>query len=187
MARISFAFLAVALVLPVTAPNSTAGEINAAHPVKSPYAHDRARAIKALDQRAIDDLLSGNGAGLALAAELNGYPGPRHVLELADALALDPGQRRATARLRDDMQAKASALGDEIVAAEVALDRAFADRTVDRAVVHARAAGIAALKGRLRAVHLEAHLAQAALLTPSQNARYAELRGYSADGGHRDR
>ena len=57
----------------------------------------------------------------------------------------------------------------------------------DRAAVHARTAGIAALNGRLRAVHLEAHLAQAALLTPSQNARYAELRGYGADGGHRHR
>lgn len=187
MARISFAFLAVALVLPVTAPNSTAGEINAAHPVKSPYAHDRARAIKALDQRAIDDLLSGNGAGLALAAELNGYPGPRHVLELAEALALDATQLRATARLRDDMQARASALGRGIVVAEAGLDRVFSGKTIDRADLQQRTATIALLAGQLRAVHLEAHLAQAALLTPSQRARYAELRGYGADSGHRHR
>ena len=28
--------------------------------------------------------------GLALAAELNGYPGPLHVIELADSLRLTP-------------------------------------------------------------------------------------------------
>ena len=34
------------------------------------------------------DLRAGRGMGLALAAELNGYPGPAHVLELADKLDL---------------------------------------------------------------------------------------------------
>ena len=33
--------------------------------------------------------------GLALAAELNGYPGPSHVLELADKLELSAEQRAA--------------------------------------------------------------------------------------------
>ncbi|HJS33254.1 MAG TPA: hypothetical protein VJ924_14770, partial [Alphaproteobacteria bacterium] len=96
-------------------------------------------------------------------------------------------QLRATTRLRDDMQARASALGRGIVGAEAALDRAFSGKTIDRADLRQRTATIALLAGQLRAVHLEAHLAQAALLTPSQRARYAELRGYGADSGHRHR
>jgi hypothetical protein len=41
---------------------------------------------------------------------------------------------------------------------------------------------IARLKGRLRAVHLKAHLAVRPLLTAHQVARYNALRGYG--GGH---
>ena len=37
--------------------------------------------------------------GLALAAELNGYPGPRHVLDLADQLGLTPEQQVEAQRL----------------------------------------------------------------------------------------
>ncbi len=181
MFRISFAVLALAMVLP------TAAIAHQAHTAKRPYAEHTARPIKALSQKEIDELLAGNGAGVALAAELNFYPGPRHVLELADALALDAAQRRATERLHEDMQARASALGRQIVEAETALDRAFAGRTIDRADLQRRTAKIAALTGQLRAAHLEAHLAQRALLSESQNARYAELRGYGAERGHRQR
>ena len=184
MFRIPMALLALALALPSAAPISAASDADRAPAVKSLYVGHNTRPIKSLTQNEIDDLLAGNGAGLALAAELNGYPGPRHVLELADALALDATQLRATRRLRDDMQARASALGREIVEVETALDRAFALQTIDRADLQRRTAKIAALAGQLRAVHLEAHLAQRALLSESQNARYAERRGYGAGGGH---
>ena len=49
-----------------------------------PYAGMQARAIKALSAEQIADLKAGRGLSLALAAELNGYPGPRHVLELVE-------------------------------------------------------------------------------------------------------
>ena len=48
-----------------------------------PYAGLQARPVKALSDQQIADLRAGRGMGLALAAELNGYPGPMHVLELA--------------------------------------------------------------------------------------------------------
>jgi hypothetical protein len=68
----------------------TAGVLSGAALAQSqqPYAGLEARSIKALSQQQIDDLKAGRGMGLALAAELNGYPGPMHVLELADALHL---------------------------------------------------------------------------------------------------
>ena len=36
--------------------------------------------IRGLSEQEIDDLTNGRGMGLARAAELNGYPGPLHVL-----------------------------------------------------------------------------------------------------------
>src|SRR5262245_1477224 len=60
----------------------------------SPYAGLDSRDIKALSAEQLADLKAGRGMGLALAAELNGYPGPLHVLELADRLQLSPEQTR---------------------------------------------------------------------------------------------
>jgi len=61
---------------------------SAATLAQSPYAGMQTRPIKALSAQQIDDLKAGRGMGLALAAELNGYPGPAHVLRLSDRLAL---------------------------------------------------------------------------------------------------
>ena len=53
-----------------------------------PYGGMQARPLKALSSEELADLKAGRGMGLALAGELNGYPGPKHVLELAkDATA----------------------------------------------------------------------------------------------------
>src|SRR3990172_8479974 len=60
---------------------------------QSPYAGLEGREIKALSPEQIQELRNGDGMGLALAAELNHYPGPRHVLELAHELALSPKQQ----------------------------------------------------------------------------------------------
>ncbi|TFV44521.1 hypothetical protein [Bradyrhizobium niftali] len=53
------------------------------------YAGLQMRPIKALSEQQVADL----SLGLALAAELNGYPDPSHVLELADKLDLTTEQR----------------------------------------------------------------------------------------------
>ena len=123
---------------------------------------------------------------LALAAELNGYPGPMHVLEHADALALTTAQRERTQALMHAHKAEARALGAAIVEAERALDTAFASRRVTPEAVAAGTARIGELQGLLRAAHLRTHLEQTALLSPEQVARYQQLRGYApAPGGHR--
>jgi len=60
-----------------------------------PYAGQHERSVKALSDDEIKQYLAGAGMGYAKAAELNGYPGPMHVLELADKLALSAEQRDA--------------------------------------------------------------------------------------------
>jgi hypothetical protein len=80
-----------------------------------PYAGMAQRAIKALSDQQIADLRAGRGVGLALAAELNGYPGPAHVLENADALRLTPDQRVRTQALFDAMKAAAVPVGERLI------------------------------------------------------------------------
>lgn len=147
----------------------------------SPYAAREGRAIKALSEEQIRDLEAGRGMGLALVAELNGYPGPRHVLDLAPELGLDAAQRAASERLFAEMQAGAARIGAQIIEAEAALDRRFAAGDVDRPTIDAATAEIARLQGELRAHHLGYHLAMRALLTSAQTARYQKLRGYGGE------
>jgi len=144
-----------------------------------PYSGLEARPIKALSDQQIADLKAGRGMGMALAAELNGYPGPVHVLELAEPLGLTPGQRERMAELFEAMKAEAVALGETLIAAEASLDRQFAAKTVTKAGLVESVQAIAALQAALRAAHLKYHLATVEVLTRDQVARYAELRGYA--------
>lgn len=150
----------------------------------SPYSGQQSRPIKALSAEDIEGYLTGKGMGFAKAAELNGYQGPAHVLELADELGLTPEQRRGTEAIRAAMNSRAIALGHALIDAEGALDRAFADRTITEASLTTALEEIAAIQAKLRGVHLEAHLAQHRLLSPAQRARYAELRGYASAAVH---
>lgn len=145
------------------------------------YAGQEAREIKALSAEEVGDLMAGKGMGLAKAAELNGYAGPAHVLELADALALTPEQRTQTQALKAAMTAKAIPLGRAVVAAERKLDLLFASKAITPALLRTALVEVGALQARVRGVHLEAHLAQVVLLTSDQNARYSQLRGYAGD------
>jgi hypothetical protein len=47
--------------------------------VPSPYVPELASPVRGLSAQEVDDLLNGRGAGYARTAELNGYPGPRHM------------------------------------------------------------------------------------------------------------
>lgn len=144
----------------------------------SPYTGQEQRAIKALSEEEIRDLLEARGMGLAKAAELNSYPGPLHVLQLAAELGLSDAQRKATDSLYASMRQRALSIGRQIIEAERALDRAFAHGAIEPATLRSQVGAIATLQGELRAVHLEAHLAQHALLAPEQITRYDVLRGY---------
>ncbi len=155
---------------------------------QTPYAGMQTRPIKALSEQQVGDLKAGRGMGLALAAEMNGYPGPAHVLELADRLGLSAAQRSDVQRLFDSMKAEAMPLGARLIEQEADLDRQFAARTVTPESLKASTAAVAATQGTLRETHLKYHLSTAVLLDPAQMVKYAELRGYSGGGGgHRHR
>ena len=146
----------------------------------SPYAGEQQRSIKALDARDVAALRQGQGLGFAKAAELNGYPGPMHTLELAEPLQLTESQRAATRQLMGEHKARAQQLGEAVIQAELALDRLFAERQATPERVSDATQLIASLQAQLRAEHLNTHLAQTALMTAAQAQRYAELRGYSS-------
>jgi hypothetical protein len=151
-----------------------------------PYAGLEHRPIKALSGQQIDDLKNGRGMGLALAAELNGYPGPLHVLELSDRLGLTPDQKANVQRLFDAMKEEAISLGVKLIEQEQELDRLFATQIVTPDTLKVATSAVAATQGQLRESHLKYHLSTAALLTQSQMQRYAVLRGYrEQSGGHR--
>jgi Spy/CpxP family protein refolding chaperone len=122
--------------------------------------------------------LKGHGMGLAKAAELNHYPGPRHVLELAKQLHLSAAQSAQTQKAYDKMHAEAVRLGKLIVAKEKQLDSLYATQKIDATQLRALAGEIARLQGELRFTHLNAHLEMKKILSPQQVAKYDELRGY---------
>jgi hypothetical protein len=145
---------------------------------QQPYAGLEGRSIKALSEQQIADLRAGRGMGLALAAELNGYPGPMHVLELADALDLSGRQRAKMQGLFAAMKAEAIPLGEKLIAQEAELDKAFADKTIAAATLAASTEAIGVTHSALRQAHLKYHLFTIEVLTPAQIQLYAELRGY---------
>ncbi len=151
----------------------------AQHQHQSPYVDLKTREIKALSDEAIHDYRSGNGMRLALSAELNMYPGPRHVLDLADVMSLDAEQMASLVSIRDAMNVDAVGIGTQIVDLERALDRAFAHRTIDSTRLRSMTNEIGGLQGELRFVHLAAHLAVAEILSQTQIEQYEMHRGYS--------
>ena len=148
-----------------------------------PYAGMEQRAVKALSKQQIADLKAGRGMGLALPAELNGYPGPSHVLENADALGLSPEQRNRTRSLFEAMKVEAIPVGELLIEQETRLDRLFADRQITPASLALATDEIAVTQSRLRQAHLKYHVAMIDVLTPGQVALYRQLRGYAAGQG----
>lgn len=115
---------------------------------------------------------------MALPAELNGYPGPLHVLDLADGLALTPEQRERTQELLGRMRTTAISAGESLIAREAELDRLFASRRASPEALSAALAQVADAQAKVRGAHLQAHLEQVRILSPEQVAQYNRLRGY---------
>jgi hypothetical protein len=145
---------------------------------ETPYSGMQTRPIKSLSEQQVSDLQAGRGMGLALAAELNGYPGPSHLLKLRDQLDLSEPQRAELRKQFDAMKAEALPLGAKLIALETELDRQFASRTITPETLKMTTASIAETQGQLRETHLKYHLATRAMLSELQLKRYAELRGY---------
>ncbi|WP_018994278.1 MULTISPECIES: Spy/CpxP family protein refolding chaperone [unclassified Thioalkalivibrio] len=152
----------------------------------NPYTTLQDREIKALSAEEQEGLLDGQGLGMALPAELHGYPGPLHVLEVADQLDLSAEQQAETERLFDAMREQARELGQRIVDLERELDERFASREITSDQIEALTVEIGELRGRLRHVHLSHHLEMDELLSDEQKEAYQRARGYDEDrpGAH---
>lgn len=151
---------------------------------QQPYAGEENRQIKSLSEQDVEDLRAGRGWGLAKPAELNGYPGPAHVLEAAEALQLSSETKARIQGIFDEMNAEARRLGALYVDAEQQLETAFSDGTVEADKLEILLSDAESLRADLRRAHLQAHLETAPLLTRHQKMLYAKLRGYDAGGGH---
>jgi Spy/CpxP family protein refolding chaperone len=139
-----------------------------------------AQQSKGISEQDAAQYRAGAGMGYAKAAELNHFPGPMHVLDLADKLGLSEQQRATTKELMDQHKRQARAIGAALVESERALEGLFIKGSVDEATLARAVRETAALEGEYRLSHLDTHRRMRALLTEEQVKRYDELRGYSS-------
>lgn len=167
------------LALFVSLPLSTMAQHSVG--AQTPYAGMQNRAVKSLSDNDINELERGGGWGLALAAELNGMPGPAHLLELKEKIPLGSEQVAKIQALWDEMRKAAIPTGQRLIAAEKALEEAFATGKVDESSLRRLLAESESARSELRFIHLSQHYKTVQFLKPEQIKRYNILRGYAED------
>jgi LTXXQ motif family protein len=148
----------------------------------SKYTGQENRIIKSLSPEDIESLQTGTGdafGGMAKLAELNGYPGPRHVLDLANELELSNRQKENITTIYDNMKNKSVELGQEILNVEKIANEEFINKTITDSQMKQLIFKSSEIYGQLRYAHLSTHLKMLAILTPEQVNLYNNLRGYS--------
>ncbi len=151
------------------------------HTHNSKYAGEEKREIKSLSATDIEELQNGKGWGLAKAAELNGVPGPVHLLEMKEEISLSAEQIQAIEDIYRKMKQEAVPLGLELIELERKLNNHFANRTITNELLRQILQKIAQVHGQLRYVHLSTHLKTPDILKSEQITLYNKLRGYSSD------
>ena len=148
---------------------------------QSEYVGQETREIKSLSEADIEELTNGSGWGLARAAELNGVPGPVHLLEMKKEIGLSPEQTEKIEILYQTMKKQAIPLGLKLIELERKLNNHFADGTITEKLLDDLLEQIAHVRKQLRYVHLSTHLKTPGILTAEQIDLYNTLRGYSSD------
>ena len=148
---------------------------------KSKYIGQEKREIKSLSNEDIKELRTGAGWGLAKAAELNGLPGPKHILEMKKEIKLTAEQEKMIIALFKDMNKEAIRLGNKLIEYEVELNNRFAERNIDEKMLDELLGKISETYKSLRFTHLSAHLKTPSILRENQIEKYNKLRGYSSD------
>ncbi|UYN93999.1 MAG: hypothetical protein KIT25_18385 [Enhydrobacter sp.] len=171
----------VLIVLLVAMASVPTAAQHGGHGAAAPYAGQQVRAIKSLSAEDVEELRRGGGWGLAKVAELNGVPGPAHVLELADRIGLSAEQVASVRAVFERMRVAATREGERLIGLEMALETSFRERTVTDETLRRALGEIERSRLILRYIHLAAHLETASLLMPPQIALYNDLRGYGAD------
>lgn len=151
------------------------------HSNESNYAGEEKRKIKTLSSSDIDDLKNGRGWGLAKAAELNGVPGPIHLLEMKDDIGLSAKQAEKIETIFQAMRTRAIPLGLKLIELEDLLNRHFANNTITEISLKKLLDEIGKTRSKLRYVHLSSHLKTPDILTSDQIRTYNTLRGYGSE------
>lgn len=148
----------------------------------SKYSGQQQRQIKSLSADDIKQLEQGKGWGLAKAAELNGVPGPIHILQMKEKISLSDEQEVKIKALYADMKSRAIPLGNQLIQLERLLNDSFANKTVNPESLMQQLAAIAEVSKKLRYVHLATHLETPKILSAHQIFQYNQLRGYHKAG-----
>ena len=151
------------------------------HSLKSKYVGQEKRDIKSLSKLDVEELKNGRGWGLAKAAELNGVPGPVHLLEMKKEINLNPEQIEKIEILYQIMKKQAIPLGLKLIELERKLNNHFANGTITLKLLNELLEQIAKVRKKLRFVHLSTHLKTPGILSAEQIELYNKLRGYSSD------
>ena len=153
---------------------------------QSPYLGEELNEIKSLSLDEINGLLQGEGMGFAKAAELNQYPGPKHVLDLAKQLHLSNEQIAQTNQIFEVMHKNATSLGAKLVEYEKELDSLFSSNQISATTLDTLLLKIGETRAKLRGTHLHAHLEMKQVLNHYQIMMYDDLRGYNNEGGNHE-
>jgi len=144
--------------------------------------------LPALPEETMAAYLDGRAMWMDSAAELNHYPGPRRVLELATVLGLSADQRQAVTAIQDESRQQAIDVGRQLIALEQRLNRIFAWGQASEDNILQTVTDIGTLQAKLRMTHLLASIRTRELLSRDQIDHYDLLQGYgSPNGGNPDR
>ena len=177
---LKLSILAATSLVATTACATSHGTDHSGHSQVSKYAGQEGRAIKSLSADDIAELQCGGGWGLAKAAELNGVPGPAHLLEMKNEVPLTVEQVGSIEVIYADMKKQAVAKGEALIALETELEQHFIERTITDPILRELLGKIATPRSELRYIHLSTHLQTPKLLSEHQISRYNQLRGYSS-------
>ena len=175
--------LGLGVVIGTFIPNNEASAVKAT-PTPSAYVSLLDSEIRGLDQDTIEGYLTGKGLGQALPAELNGYPGPRHTIDMAEELELTEEQLAQVQALFDDMQSAVIPLGDKYLESVAELELAFREDTITDEYLHSQLEKITGIEAQMRYVHLSTHLATIDILNHDQIMEYNMMRGYGDGMDH---
>ena len=147
------------------------------HQHRSKYSGQEVRKIKSFSESDLKELRRGGGWGLAKAAELNGVPGPIHLLEMKEKISLTNDQVNSITASFKKMQKTAIAYGKKYIVLHEQMEKKFRERTIDKQLLRFYLTKISQVRKELTYAHLSAHLDMIAILTPDQIKLYNKLRG----------
>ena len=149
-----------------------------------PYAGQEQPSVSSLAAADLNALKKGQGWGLANPAELNGYPGPIHVLKLVERLELIKAQISQVRAIYTKTNANARHISKAFVNSEVEPDALFKTGAATPDAIQRALKKSLQFRAELRAAHLNTHNKTVQRLTQHQRHLDSQLRRYSHKGAH---